>query len=246
MSIAGREFNWRKPFGPLIVQSTISDELHKILLSVGNRIRSKKSKEDYDYRERLAGNLSEEYGYGYDRKIIKDGKTADLKIAFSKKQFHIVEEELRWLAASYTRICYEQKNTDSKKDIWKPEELKIAHPLWINYMKQGEWNPVHNHTGLISCVIYLQVPPEISEENDKRFGTESSKKTNTPSAGKIEFSFGSHTEFGKSGIMYTPQEKQIYIFPAKLNHHVYPFKSKVERISVSCNFEALLRKKRYV
>ena len=67
MSIAGREFNWRKPFGPLIVQSTISDELHEILLTVGNRIRSKKSKEDYDYRERLAGNLSEEYGYGYDR-----------------------------------------------------------------------------------------------------------------------------------------------------------------------------------
>ena len=87
MSIAGREFNWRKPFGPLIVQSTISDELHEILLTVGNRIRSKKSKEDYDYRERLAGNLSEEYGYGYDRKIIKDGKTADLKIAFSNENF---------------------------------------------------------------------------------------------------------------------------------------------------------------
>ena len=244
MSIAGREFNWRKPFGPLIVQSTISDELHKILLSVGNKIRKKKSKDDYDYRERLAGNLSEEYGYGYDKKDKKDGKK-EVKYEFSKKQFHIVEEELRWLAANYTKICYQQKVTDSEIDVWKPEELKIAHPLWINYMKQGEWNPVHNHTGLISCVIYLQVPPEISEENDKRFGTESSKKTNTPSAGKIEFSFGSHIDFGKSGVMFTPKEKQIFLFPAKLNHHVYPFKSNVERISVSCNFEGITRKKRY-
>ena len=244
MSIAGREFNWRKPFGPLIVQSTISDELHKILLSVGNKIRKKKSKDDYDYRERLAGNLSEEYGYGYDKKDKKDGKK-EVKYEFSKKQFHILEEELRWLAANYTKICYQQKVTDSEIDVWKPEELKIAHPLWINYMKQGEWNPVHNHTGLISCVIYLQVPPEISEENDKRFGTESSKKTNTPSAGKIEFSFGSHIDFGKSGVMFTPKEKQIFLFPAKLNHHVYPFKSNVERISVSCNFEGITRKKRY-
>ena len=244
MSISGREFNWRKPFGPLIVQSTISDELHKILLSVGNKIRKKKSKDDYDYRERLAGNLSEEYGYGYDKKDKKDGKK-EVKYEFSKKQFHILEEELRWLAANYTKICYQQKVTDSEIDVWKPEELKIAHPLWINYMKQGEWNPVHNHTGLISCVIYLQVPPEISEENDKRFGTESSKKTNTPSAGKIEFSFGSHIDFGKSGVMFTPKEKQIFLFPAKLNHHVYPFKSNVERISVSCNFEGITRKKRY-
>ena len=244
MSIAGREFNWRKPFGPLIVQSTISDELHKILLSVGNKIRKKKSKDDYDYRERLAGNLSEEFGYGYDKKDKKDGKK-EVKYEFSKKQFHILEEELRWLAANYTKICYQQKVTDSEIDVWKPEELKIAHPLWINYMKQGEWNPVHNHTGLISCVIYLQVPPEISEENDKRFGTESSKKTNTPSAGKIEFSFGSHIDFGKSGVMLTPKEKQIFLFPAKLNHHVYPFKSNVERISESCNFEGITRKKRY-
>ena len=244
MSISGREFNWRKPFGPLIVQSTISDELHKILLSVGNKIRKKKSKDDYDYRERLAGNLSEEYGYGYDKKDKKDGKK-EVKYEFSKKQFHILEEELRWLAANYTKICYQQKVTDSEIDVWKPEELKIAHPLWINYMKQGEWNPVHNHTGLLSCVIYLQVPPEISEENDKRFGTESSKKTNTPSAGKIEFSFGSHIDFGKSGVMFTPKEKQIFLFPAKLNHHVYPFKSNVERISVSCNFEGITRKKRY-
>ena len=30
--------------------------------------------------------------------------------------------------------------------------------------------------------------------------------------------------------------KDIYIFPAKLHHLVYPFKSKVERISVSVNF----------
>ena len=52
-------------------------------------------------------------------------------------------------------------------------------------MKAGEWNPVHNHTGDISCVTYLKVPKEIQEENKT---SELSSKSNTPSAGKIEFS----------------------------------------------------------
>ena len=42
--------------------------------------------------------------------------------------------------------------------------------------------------------------------------------------------------------MRQPVEKDLYIFPAKLRHLVYPFKSKTERISVSVNFE-MWRKK---
>ena len=41
-----------------------------------------------------------------------------------------------------------------------------------------------------------------------------------------------------------PKEKDIYIFPAKLHHMVYPFKSKVERISVSVNFADKVSAKR--
>ena len=30
------------------------------------------------------------------------------------------------------------------------------------FYETGEWNPVHNHTGDISCVTYLKVPKEIT------------------------------------------------------------------------------------
>ena len=43
--------------------------------------------------------------------------------------------------------------------------------------------------------------------------------------------------------MYTPREKDMIIFPAKLNHMVYPFQSKKERISVSVNFSDVRRAK---
>ena len=112
-------------------------------------------------------------------------------------------------------------------------------PIWVNFMKQGEWNPVHNHTGDISCVTYLKVPKEIEEENRT---SELSSKSNTPTAGKIEFLYGEDIGFTRSGFIRQPREKDLYIFPAKLRHLVYPFKSKTERISVSVNFE-MWRKK---
>ena len=82
-------------------------------------------------------------------------------------------------------------------------------------------------------MTYLKVPKEIGEENTKSI---SSNKSNTPTAGKIEFTYGDTIPFSNAGLICTPVEKAVYIFSAKLKHMVYPFKSKKERWSVSCNF----------
>ena len=42
MSLIGREIKWFRHFGPYIVKSTISDELHGILLKSANKIRKEK------------------------------------------------------------------------------------------------------------------------------------------------------------------------------------------------------------
>ena len=216
MSLVGREFNVHRNFGPYIVRSTISDELHKILLDTANKIRkNKKLKKDNDYRKNLAGNLSEEYRYAN---------------AFTSKEEKIVEDELVWLASEYTKLSNKIIHQNLGRE---PKDIVMQKPVWVNFMKAGEWNPAHNHTGDISCVTYLQVPDVIKEENNSN---ESSNKSNTPSAGKLEFSYGDQIGYSNTGCIMNPKEKDIYIFPAKLHHLVYPFKSKVERISVSVNF----------
>ena len=216
MSLVGREFNITRNFGPYIVRSTISDELHKILLDTAYKIRKdKKLKKDNDYRKSLAGNLTEEYSYAN---------------AFTAKQEKIVEEEFLWLVSQFTKFSKEALN---KSLALEPNQIILQKPVWVNFMKAGEWNPVHNHTGDLSCVTYLKVPKEIEEENKT---SELSSKSNTPSAGKLEFQYGDHIGYCNTGMMMNPQEKDIYIFPSKLHHMVYPFKSKVERISVSINF----------
>lgn len=216
MSLEKRLFDTIRPFGPYLIKSTISDEIHKILLDTAYKIRkNKKLKKNNDYRKRLAGNLSEEYSYAN---------------ALSENQFNIVKEELTWLASVFTK---QSKIVTGKKLEREPKDIIMLEPLWVNFMKQGEWNPAHAHTGEISCVMYLKVPKEIENENLK---SQTSSQSNTPSAGKIEWLYGETITYDNTGFIATPKEKDIYFFPARLKHMVYPFKSKTERISLSVNF----------
>ena len=151
MSLSGRRFDWIRNFGPYIVKTTISDELHKILLDSAYKVRKdKKLKIQNDYRGRLAGNLKEEYSY--------------LNV-FTKKEEAIVEEELTWLASTFTKMSKKIIGTDLGRE---PKDIIMQKPIWVNFMKQGEWNPSHAHTGDISCVMYLKVPKVIHDENNKK------------------------------------------------------------------------------
>ena len=224
MSIEEREIQWHCPFGPVIMESVISDELHEILLRRADQLRNGThpnkdvNTETNDYRSRLAGCLSEEYSY--------EG-------ALTHEEDKLVTIELTQLAAAFTK-CARDGGKIQDAGIRSPDQLIMQKPIWVNYMKAGEWNPAHNHTGKISCVLYLKVPKEIEIENKT---AEHTSKGNTPSAGKIEFQFcNTGMPFSSGGYMKTPKEKTIFFFPARLSHMVYPFKSNVERVSVSVNF----------
>jgi len=225
MSLEGRQIHYHIPFGPIIMESTISDELHEILLRRADQLRNGThpnkdiNTETNDYRSSLAGCLSEEYSYAK---------------AFTKEEDQIVEQELTWLASHFTDCAF--KAGKLKKDrVRQPNELIMQRPVWVNFMKAGEWNPSHNHIGKISCVTYLRVPKEIEEENEKGSHT---NKSNTPSAGRIEFQFGNvGMPYSSGGYIRTPKEKTIFMFPAALSHMVYPFQADTERVSVSVNFD---------
>ena len=84
--VAGRDINWHTPFGPVIMETQISDDLHNILLTRADQIRNGThpnpniNTETNDYRTRLAGCLSEEYSY---------------KGAFTKEEDVFIEAEQR-------------------------------------------------------------------------------------------------------------------------------------------------------
>ena len=102
---------------------------------------------------------------------------------------------------------------------------------WVNYQKQYEFNPSHNHDGVYSFVIWLKIPYEWEEQN----------KDNTSRA-KVKGSF--HFEYTNMvGEIHTAEyelgkkyEGTMLFFPSNLKHLVFPFyNSEEDRISISGN-----------
>lgn len=111
---------------------------------------------------------------------------------------------------------------------------------WVNFQKKHEFNPLHNHSGDFSFVIYVKIPYTIEEE--KKF-------THTvPDPFQVPGSFLFHYIDALGSI--TPwcvptdktYERKMLVFPAKMMHVVHPFYSSDEyRISVSGNLEVKLK-----
>ena len=109
-----------------------------------------------------------------------------------------------------------------------PLTMKVA---WVNYMKAGDFNPPHNHDGVLSFVLFLKVPDELKKEHKEFKGT-------SIGPGGIEFRIALGRQQGIYSIdsnKFFPTEGDLFIFPAHLEHWVYPFKAKGTRISVSGN-----------
>jgi|TARA_R100000458_G_C8255287_1_gene231481 hypothetical protein len=109
----------------------------------------------------------------------------------------------------------------------EPEYILTA--LWINYQKPNDFNPPHDHDGKLSFVTYLQIPEELKKENQKYNG-----KSCGP--GGIQFIYGNGPRDCITHMSFFPEENDMFIFPAWLQHWVAPYKSNCTRISVSGNF----------
>ena len=102
--------------------------------------------------------------------------------------------------------------------------------IWTNFMKPGDFNPIHVHYGCeFSSVIFLDVPDKLIKEQKSFKGTGYGPASLTflTSVDKKDF-ITSHS--------FHPTTGQFFIFPKDLYHFVTPFKSKCTRISMAANF----------
>ena len=185
-------------WGPCVVQVKVSDDFKNKLLSGAKSARAKK----LDYTDKLAGIIKEEYAY-------------------EKKEDYL--PEVAQCLGIYD-VAFQRWKSDPYEK--KPEYMLTA--LWVNYMKQHEYNPPHDHSDQLSFVIFLKVPEEIKKEQKEYKG-----KSGGP--GSLSFLYG---EGNRQAITYQsvhPNEGDMFIFPAWMKHYVAPFYSDVTRISVSGN-----------
>ena len=124
-------------------------------------------------------------------------------------------------------------------NIGKTIPVNQSHPYylkswWVNFQKQNEFNPIHDHTGVYSFVIWMKIPTKHSEQNKNPIGLNSNAKVISL------FQFHMIDILGNllshSYGMNPKIEGTMLFFPSQLNHSVNPFYNcDEERISISGN-----------
>ena len=140
-----------------------------------------------------------------------------------------MKKTVGWLK-KYVDTYVEGYNTKWKQrnDVLPKQKLDT---LWINYMKANEFNPPHDHAGDLSFVIFPDIPQELIEENKEHKGA-----SQGPGAVTWMYGYGAHQYI--TIVPRMPETGDLFIFPASLQHWVFPFRSNVERVSVSGNLLA--------
>jgi uncharacterized protein (TIGR02466 family) len=189
-------------FGPYVALTKVHPTLVRGLVNRGDKLESGTANSS------LAGHLADQRRYTMEDKewFIKE---------FKPYVNWYVEGALEWSSVKY----------DEEKHLTSFTLMD----LWINYMKQHEYNPQHFHGGQMSWVIFCKTP-ELSAEQKEYEG-----KSVPP--GSITFQYGepTHPKWADHTFEYKPQEHYMWMFPAQLRHQVMPFHTEGTRISVSGN-----------
>ena len=110
----------------------------------------------------------------------------------------------------------------------------VMQEFWVNFSKETEFNPLHNHGGCLSFVIWMKIPTRSQEQHDLPI----SKNTSNPASSDFMFTYtdilGSIQPM--SWAMSPEVEGMLVLFPSVLGHQVYPFYNcNEERVSISGN-----------
>lgn len=194
---------WYYHFGPYLFRTDTPQHIIDRL-----KIDGKKTK--FKYNHELAGHLDHQYAY-----------PTETRKWFTKEICEIMDT---YLGGSM------QFHGTGSPEVFPKLDLES---LWVNYMKPGDFNPVHTHSFDYSFVIFLDVPSELEQEMDDFEGT-------AQKPGQIIFKYGQtqgyQNQWATTNLNMVPKTGDMYIFPAQLEHMVVPFKSDVTRISVSGNY----------
>lgn len=203
------------PFSPVIFKSNIPDGCLNNLNRIADEILS--SEFGYAHRDwslNLAGNIKTEFQI---TDLVKnDMEIMSFLFAIAKHYATTVPNSL---------MNHFNKSNGSHLDI----SLSLD-DCWVNEMIQGDFNPVHFHSGcLFSCVGFLSLPPHFEESSIDEKG-----KKNVD--GCLQF-IDSRTVVGASNmLLIRPKIGGFYIFPSWMLHCVYPFRGEGVRRSMSANF----------
>jgi len=107
--------------------------------------------------------------------------------------------------------------------------------VWVNEMKQHEYNPAHVHRGVLftglSSVMILKLPSTYGKEYSA---------ADTPQNGRLQILGSASGQFAKIDYQPPMNLRDFYVFPYDMRHVVYPFNGTDEtRRTLAANCDVL-------
>ena len=170
------------------------------------------SKDSEPYNDRLIGHIQEEYSLDH---------------SIEKVSSFVIALANAWTESNPGHLNGMQDNQ---------EEFYIE-GMWVNKQRKYEFNPIHNHSGDLSFVIWMKIPYNLADE-ENYFPL----VPKTLSSYTSKFCFVHTDALGRITQFPVPVDKSfegtIVIFPSQLHHTVYPFYTSDDyRISISGNIK---------
>ena len=119
--------------------------------------------------------------------------------------------------------------------IMKEGQVWNLESLWVNFQKKHEFNPPHDHSGVYSFVIWMQIPTSYAEQKKLPICANSNADNHISN-----FAFNYTNTLGNVSTFAYNMEKEaegyMVMFPSQIKHQVFPFyENDGERISISGN-----------
>tara|TARA_B110000908_G_scaffold166176_1_gene216844 strand:+ start:96 stop:749 length:654 start_codon:yes stop_codon:yes gene_type:complete len=200
-----------------ILSTKLPTEMLNILTREVEKIISSNFNSHSAYNQNLLGHMQHEY---------------DLDNCINT-----VEPFVLYLANAYNKQYNWFNDSDANYENDRPKQLKLT-DLWVNIQKKHEFNPPHEHTGIMSFVIWIKIPYKLADE--EAYFPPVSGNANRTSKFSFHYSnlVGQHQHYMID--VDKDHEGTIAMFPSKLNHSVNPFYTSDDyRISISGNIRLI-------
>lgn len=164
-------------------------------------------------------------------------ETNELQKKYNIREFFLSEETNQYLEKLILPyILHHEESFNYMKNLALDANQLSLKKAWVNFQQKYEYNPLHTHKGILSFVIWIQIPYQIADEISYFHKEDYTyKKVNGM------FTFYHTDSLGKIIPDNIPVDctfnNKLLLFPSTMSHSVQPFYSSDDyRISVSGNF----------
>jgi hypothetical protein len=206
------------PFSPPIYQTEITHEQRQLMLEHASLSEQK-------FNANLAGNMIKGDSFQLQSEHIEYWEP----VLLEKVNMFMAGMKLCQGADFDPTVMLNIPTPDSKGDRNTHRKGRLVlESLWVNYQREGDYNPPHTHTGALSMVIFLDVPKHIFDLQ---------AESNTQNAGNLVFYNGERiSPWQHNSWPVQPYDNLMFVFPSLLRHSVPPFYTQGCRVSVSGNW----------